>query len=112
MTFECAVNIMDCFFYDGVKLLFQIALQILNENKDALLNAKDDGEALVILNRYLDRIEPEERIFKQRHKRDPSSSAERVDISELINQSYRSFGQSLALNEIENLRIRHRLKVL
>ncbi|KAG7307152.1 TBC1 domain member 8B [Plutella xylostella] len=24
MPYECAVNVMDCFFYDGAKVIFQV----------------------------------------------------------------------------------------
>lgn len=26
MPYECAVNVMDCFFYDGAKVIFQVRL--------------------------------------------------------------------------------------
>jgi hypothetical protein len=49
MPFESAINIIDCFFYDGAKVVFQAALTILDSNHDALMTAKDDGEAMTIL---------------------------------------------------------------
>lgn len=49
MPFESAINIIDCFFYDGAKVVFQVALAILDSNHDALMSAKDDGEAMTIL---------------------------------------------------------------
>lgn len=49
MPFESAINIIDCFFYDGAKVVFQVALTILSSNEDELLKAKDDGEAMTIL---------------------------------------------------------------
>lgn len=36
--------------------MFQVALQILQNNKKQLLAAKDDGEALLLLGRYTDRL--------------------------------------------------------
>lgn len=50
MSFAEAVNIMDCFFYDGVKTLFQFALAILESVKDELLDCKDEGDAMTVLN--------------------------------------------------------------
>jgi hypothetical protein len=32
--------------------MFQIALEILKQNSDAILKAKDDGEAILALNEY------------------------------------------------------------
>lgn len=56
MPFESAVNILDCFFYDGAKVIFQIALTVLDANHDRLLTCKDDGSAMTILSGYLERI--------------------------------------------------------
>lgn len=36
--------------------MFQVALQILKENENEILNARDDGEALVLLTTYTDRL--------------------------------------------------------
>ena len=41
-----ALRILDCFFMDGVKVLFQVGLAILKVNGDEILNAKDDGELM------------------------------------------------------------------
>lgn len=54
--FESAIHIVDCFFYDGAKVVFQVALSILEANQEALLQCKDDGEAMTILTGYLENI--------------------------------------------------------
>jgi len=56
MPVASAVSIMDCFFYDGAKILFQIALTCLEVNKKKILKCEDDGEAMQILGDYLERI--------------------------------------------------------
>lgn len=56
MPFESAIHIVDCFFYDGAKVVFQVALAILECNHEALLKAKDDGEAMTVLTGYLENI--------------------------------------------------------
>lgn len=53
MPYESAVNVMDCFFYDGAKVIFRVALMILDWNMDKLKNCKDEGEAMQLLNDYL-----------------------------------------------------------
>lgn len=53
MPFESAVVVVDCFFYEGIKVIFQLALAVLDANVDKLLNCKDDGEAMTVLGRYL-----------------------------------------------------------
>lgn len=52
MPFESAVVVVDCFFYDGIKVIFQLALSVLHANIHQLLGCKDDGEAMTVLGRY------------------------------------------------------------
>lgn len=51
MPFESAVVVVDCFFYEGIKVIFQLALSVLDANIHQLLSCKDDGEAMTILGR-------------------------------------------------------------
>uniref|UniRef100_A0A8C2N268 TBC1 domain family member 9 n=1 Tax=Cricetulus griseus TaxID=10029 RepID=A0A8C2N268_CRIGR len=53
MPFESAVVVVDCFFYEGIKVIFQLALAVLDANVDKLLNCKDDGEAMTVLGRAI-----------------------------------------------------------
>lgn len=53
MPYESAVNVIDCFFYDGAKVIFQVALMILKLNQDELLSCRDEGEAMQLLADYL-----------------------------------------------------------
>ena len=36
MPFESAVNVMDCFLYDGARTNFMVALAVLDANREAL----------------------------------------------------------------------------
>lgn len=51
MLLESAVNVVDCFFFDGIKAIFQIGLAVLDATAVELCNSKDDGQALMILSR-------------------------------------------------------------
>lgn len=51
MPFESAVVIVDCFFYEGIKVVLQLALAILDANVAKLLDCNDEGEAMTILGR-------------------------------------------------------------
>lgn len=53
MPYESAVNVMDCFFYDGAKVVFQIALMVLDWNQEKLMKCRDEGEAMQLLADYL-----------------------------------------------------------
>ncbi|KAJ1813209.1 GTPase activating protein (GAP), partial [Coemansia sp. RSA 2598] len=47
-----ALRVLDCFFLDGPKILFQIGLAILKINGGALLEVTDDGGFLFVLKQY------------------------------------------------------------
>ena len=56
MSFEAAVNVVDCFFFDGAKVIFMVALAILEANTDKLLKCSDEGEAMMVLTEYLQSV--------------------------------------------------------
>lgn len=56
MPFESAIHIVDCFYFDGAKVIFQVALAILDTNQEALLACKDDGEAMTILTGFFENV--------------------------------------------------------
>ena len=51
MPFDSAAVVVDCFFYEGIKVIFQVALAVLHANMDHLLSCSDEGEAMTILGR-------------------------------------------------------------
>lgn len=116
MPFSCAVNILDCFFYDGARVIFQVALTILDAKKEELLAARDDGEAMTILGSYLENVSNRDStmpniihtnmLCTNGVKKEPS-----VDVSELIDESYRNFGH-LNNPDIDKLRLKYRLQVV
>ena len=61
MPFDSAVYLVDCFFYDGAKVMFQLALTILQENKERLLECVDEGDSISLLAKYLEGIENPDR---------------------------------------------------
>lgn len=67
MPFDSAVYLVDCFFYDGAKVMFQLALTILQANKQALLDCNDEGDSISILANYMDRIENPDRKIEVLH---------------------------------------------
>lgn len=109
MPYESAVNVMDCFFYDGAKVIFQVTLTILDINRDRLLKCTDDGQAMQVFNEYLEGIYNEEAMALSTEPRSPHKT---IKIQDLIYQSYRLYGNSLSSESIEHLRLNHRLKVV
>ncbi|CAB3241981.1 unnamed protein product [Arctia plantaginis] len=109
MPYECAVNVMDCFFYDGAKVIFQVTLTILDINSEKLLKCTEDGQAMQVLNDYLQGIYNEEAMALST---EPRTAEKTIKIQELIYQSYRTFGTSVSSENIEHLRLKHRLRVV
>ncbi|XP_034194602.1 TBC1 domain family member 8/9 isoform X2 [Osmia lignaria lignaria] len=110
MPTSSAVNIMDCFFYDGAKVIFQIALTVLEWNQDKLLNCRDDGEAMQLLTDYLGGVYNDDGPILPRPV-DSATPNRSISIQTLIYEAYSRYG-SLTIGGIERLRLKHRLRVV
>ncbi|MGH0150148.1 UNVERIFIED_CONTAM: hypothetical protein FKN15_076885 [Acipenser sinensis] len=116
MPFESAVVVVDCFFYEGIKVIFQLALAVLDSNIDKLLNCKDDGEAMTVLGRYLDSVTNKDSTLPpipHLHSllTDDGDPHPEVDIFKLVRSSYEKFGTIRAV-VIEQMRFKQRLRVI
>ncbi|XP_041977166.1 TBC1 domain family member 9 isoform X2 [Aricia agestis] len=109
MPYECAVNVMDCFFYDGAKVIFQVTLTILDINREKLLKCAEDGQAMQVLSEYLEGIYNEEAMALST---EPRTAEKTIKIQDLVYQSYRSFGSTVSSESIEHLRLKYRLRVV
>lgn len=92
MPFESALHIVDCFFYDGARVVFQVALALLSYNQSQLLNVRDDSEAMTILSSFIENIRVS-------------------DISSLIKESYSKY-KKVDEEMIEKLRSKHRIRLV
>uniref|UniRef100_A0A8C7ZKC7 TBC1 domain family member 9 n=1 Tax=Oryzias sinensis TaxID=183150 RepID=A0A8C7ZKC7_9TELE len=116
MPFESAVVVVDCFFYDGIKVIFQLALSVLHANIHQLLGCKDDGEAMTVLGRYLDSVTNKDSTLPpipHLHSllTDNGEPHPEVDIFKLVCNSYEKFG-SIRADVIEQMRFKQRLRVI
>ncbi|XP_075947492.1 TBC1 domain family member 9 isoform X2 [Anarhichas minor] len=116
MPFESAVVVVDCFFYDGIKVIFQLALSVLHANIHQLLGCKDDGEAMTVLGRYLDSVTNKDSTLPpipHLHSllTDNGEPHPEVDIFKLVRSSYENFG-SIRADVIEQMRFKQRLRVI
>uniref|UniRef100_A0A8C9L4S2 TBC1 domain family member 9 n=1 Tax=Pavo cristatus TaxID=9049 RepID=A0A8C9L4S2_PAVCR len=116
MPLESAVNVVDCFFYDGIKAIFQLGLAILEANAVDLCNSKDDGQALMILSRFLEHVKNEESPLPpigNHHAffSDDQEATPVTEIANLIHDSYEKFGDH-SVEQIEHMRYKHRIRVL
>lgn len=107
MPYESALHIIDCFLCDGAKVIFIIALKILEWNQEKLLNCNDDGEAMQLLSNYLMGIyndDPQQ--IKTLDKERIQSRSQSVQT--LIYEAYTRFGKAITSQKIEELRNKHR----
>ncbi|KAG7465330.1 hypothetical protein MATL_G00175210 [Megalops atlanticus] len=116
MPFDSAVLLVDCFFYEGIKVIFQVSLAVLHANMEQLLACSDEGEAMTILGRYLDNVVNKQTVSPPiPHLHALLTSGDEpppeIDVFELIKASYEKFG-SLRADVIEQMRFKQRLKVI
>ncbi|XP_041706703.1 TBC1 domain family member 9B isoform X1 [Coregonus clupeaformis] len=116
MPFDSAVLLVDCFFYEGIKVIFQVALAVLHANMDTLLGCTDEGEAMTILGRYLDNVVNKQTVSPPiPHLHALLTSGDepppQIDVFQLIKSSCDKFG-SLRADVIEQMRFKQRLKVI
>uniref|UniRef100_A0A8C9YH37 TBC1 domain family member 8B n=1 Tax=Sander lucioperca TaxID=283035 RepID=A0A8C9YH37_SANLU len=120
LPFHSAVCVVDCFFFHGIKAIFQLGLAALEANSAQLSASTDDGQALMILTSFLDQVGSEESSCPPSSplaaEETSSSDADipavgPTNITDLISESYEKFGD-LTVRQIERLRCRHRIQVL
>uniref|UniRef100_H3BZT1 TBC1 domain family member 8B n=1 Tax=Tetraodon nigroviridis TaxID=99883 RepID=H3BZT1_TETNG len=116
LPIESAVNVVDCFFYDGIKAILQLGLAVLDYNMDALISCHDDAEAVTILNKFFDSVTNKDSPLPPTVQQASVGSNDRashfsVDISELIREAYEKYG-NIRLEEVESSRKRNKLHVI
>ena len=95
LPYHTAVYIIDCFFYYGSKVIFQLALNVLGHNKQFLLDCRDEGEAMMGLNKYFGTIVRDDEVL---------STSNNVIISNLISEAVTAFSSIDSL-QIESCRL-------
>lgn len=111
MPLESAVSIMDCFFYHGANVIFQVSLAILASVSEPLLRCKDDGEAITILATYLNGITRHSPEAAGATEGDEMGNKTSKDISELIYDAYSKYSDITNV-QIDKLRLKYRLNVV
>ncbi|KAM7338675.1 TBC1 domain family member 8B [Alexandromys fortis] len=116
LPIESAVNVVDCFFYDGIKAILQLGLAILDYNLDKLVTCKDDAEAVTALNRFFDNVINKDsplpsNVQQGSNINNEKSSHTKVDITDLIRESNEKYG-SIRYEDIHSMRCRNRLYVI
>ncbi|KQS44365.1 uncharacterized protein Dere_GG13242, isoform C [Drosophila erecta] len=109
ISYESSLHILDCFFYEGAKIIFMISLQIIEWNREKLLHCQDDGEAMLVLQNYLEGIyNPEYQVPPTTDKRKMERKVQTQTVQTLIHEAYTKFGEEITQQRIEELRNKHR----
>uniref|UniRef100_A0A669Q4T9 TBC1 domain family member 8B n=1 Tax=Phasianus colchicus TaxID=9054 RepID=A0A669Q4T9_PHACC len=116
LPIESAVNVVDCFFYDGIKAILQLGLAVLEYNMDKLLTCKDDAEAVTVLNRFFDSVTNKDSplppaVQQGSNLTDAKGDHPKVDITDLIRESNERYGD-IRYEDVESMRCRNRLYVI
>uniref|UniRef100_A0A8C8FBH0 TBC1 domain family member 8B n=1 Tax=Oncorhynchus tshawytscha TaxID=74940 RepID=A0A8C8FBH0_ONCTS len=117
LPIESAVNVVDCFFYDGIKAILQLGLAVLDYNMEGLISSHDDAEAVTILNKFFDNVTNKDSPLPQTVQQnsvgnnDKASSISKVDVSDLIKEAYEKYGD-MKSEEVESMRKRNKLYVI
>ncbi|XP_051791145.1 TBC1 domain family member 8B isoform X2 [Erpetoichthys calabaricus] len=116
LPIESAVNVVDCFFYDGIKAILQLGLAVLDYNMDRLLTCRDDAEAVTILNKFFDNVTNKDSPLPPTVQQAPTGNDgkklhPKVDITNLIREAYEKYG-NIRSEEVDSMRKSNRLYVI
>ncbi|KAK6200997.1 GTPase activating protein [Scheffersomyces amazonensis] len=102
MPLVFAFRILDVFFLQGPKTLFQVALAILKINGEALLQSEDDGSFISIIKTYFHELD------QSAHPTSPNPKYKSITkFQELLVTAFKEFS-NITEDTIENHRYKHR----
>ncbi|KAI9779954.1 MAG: hypothetical protein M1839_007110 [Geoglossum umbratile] len=106
MPLVFAFRVLDVFFLEGPKVLFQVGLAILRINGEDLLDAADDGAFISILKSYFARLD------ESAHPRSENEKLRAVTrFQELMVVAFKEFA-GITQNTISEQRLKHKDAVL
>lgn len=105
MPLHLAFRVLDWFFLDGPKVLFQLALAILQLNMVRLLDVEEDGELMMVFREYFDGLED------YLPPTEPGQKP-RTQFHHLIITAFHEYRLQVTLKAVEELRDRHQIMVL
>lgn len=106
MPLVFAFRVLDVFFLEGPKVLFQVGLAILRINGEELLDATDDGAFISVLKSYFSRLD------ESAHPRSENSKLRAVTrFQELMVVAFKEFA-GITQSSITEQRMKHKDTVL
>lgn len=104
MPFQSAVHILDCFFYDGPRVLQQVGLAVLDIATPHVLAADDDCNCMGALTKYLGGV------FSSDHL-ESNRGEQSTNVTILIQKAYKDF-DFVTMTTVIELREACRLRVV
>lgn len=106
MPLVFAFRVLDVFFLEGPKVLFQVGLAILRINGEELLDIQDDGTFISILKNYFSRLD------ESAHPKSENEKLRNITrFQELMVVAFKEFG-GITQNSISEQRTKHKDAVL
>jgi hypothetical protein len=106
MPLVFAFRVLDVFFLEGPKVLFQVGLAILRINGEELLDATDDGAFISVLKSYFSKLD------ESAHPRSENAKLRAVTrFQELMVVAFKEFAQ-ITQSSISEQRMKHKDSVL
>ena len=106
MPLVFAFRVLDVFFLEGPKVLFQIGLAILRINGEELLDAQDDGAFIQILKSYFSRLD------ESAHPRSDNEKLRAVTrFQELMVVAFKEFS-GITASSVHEERTKHKASVM
>lgn len=109
LPYQTAVYVMDGFFCDGARVIFQLALTILARNEQFLLSCADDGEAMMRLTTYFQSVTRTN--IDDLDDDDDGGDLGNTSIVHLMREAHAKYPQ-ITRTSIEKKRLHHRLLVV
>ncbi|KAJ1658906.1 GTPase activating protein (GAP) [Dispira simplex] len=106
MPLVFAFRILDCFFLEGPKVLFQVGLAVLKITGGQLLKAQDDGEFMNILKDYFSQLDEVVQLDSP-----ATQTRQLTKFHQLLLVAYRDF-PFVTSEAIDELRRTHQLKIV
>ncbi|KAI0397735.1 TBC-domain-containing protein [Xylariaceae sp. FL0594] len=106
MPLVFAFRVLDVFFVEGPKVLFQVGLAILRINGEELLDAADDGAFISVLKSYFSRLD------ESAHPKSENPKLRAINrFQELMVVAFKEFS-GITLSTIQDLRLKNKDAVL
>jgi hypothetical protein len=107
MPLHLAFRVLDWFFLDGPKIVFQLALAVMKINLDGLLGVREDGQMMLVFREYFERLDD-----VAVDEEDGGATAHTMThFHRLILMAYHEWGPLVTTQVIEEERKGHQLRV-